>query len=54
MENQNHITILVHNPHKNETHFQQIRGKGKEKHIEGEISLGRERYKRLVKQILTK
>ena len=49
MKNQNYITIVVHKPMQGMTYFQQITGKEMLSHIEGELWLGRERYKRLIK-----
>lgn len=37
MKNQNYVTILVHEPIKGFTYFEQIRGREMKKHIEAEI-----------------
>ena len=49
MKNQNYITIVVHKPMTNQTDFVQITGKEMISHIETELWLLRERYKRLTK-----
>ena len=49
MENQNYVTIVVHKPMQGTTYFEQIRGKEMLSHIEDELWIGRERYKRLTK-----
>jgi hypothetical protein len=54
MENQNYITILVHKPLLGTTNFVQITGKEMTSHIEDELWIVRERYKRLTKQITNK
>lgn len=51
MKNQNYVTILVHEPVKGFTYFEQIRGREMKKHIEAEIDLIRKRYKQLIKEI---
>ena len=54
MENQNYITILVHKPLLGTTNFVQITGKEMTSHIEDELWIVKERYKRLTKQIRRK
>jgi hypothetical protein len=51
MENQNYVTILVHEPLLGMTYFAQISGKEMHSHIERELSIERKRYKTLTKQI---